>query len=172
MQSKDEKVHQKNAQNFAALTRPRKFGEGNSALVKRSQGGKDSRKSRGQGLVEAITAAIILIPLAFCLLDFIVLVIANSTNDTLAKNCARAAANQDSQTKALEAAQKSIKSFHSSTIISADSLQLSGFNYDSTKGYVTAQTTMQVHLPMPFPGYSDMTFRALASEPIVNFTPN
>lgn len=133
---------------------------------------KGSRKSCGQGLAEAVAAAIILIPLAFCLLDLIVLIVANSTNDTLAKNCARAAANQDSQVKALDAAQKSISSFHPSTIVSADSLQLSGFNYDSTKGYVTAQTTMKVHLPMPFPGYSDMTFQALASEPIVNFTPN
>jgi hypothetical protein len=151
---------------------PCKVREGQSALVVGSGRKKGSRKAHGQGLAEAIAAAIILIPLAFCLLDFIVLIIANSTNDTLAKNCARAAANQDSQVKALEAAQKSIKSFHASTIISADALQLSGFNYDQTKGYVTAQTMMKVHLPMPFPGYSDMTFQAMASEPIVNFTPN
>ncbi len=132
---------------------------------------RSSRSGRGQGLIEAVAAAIVLIPLALCLMDLMVLVIANSMNDTLVKNCARAAANQATEGDALLAAQKSIKSFHASAIVNQDSLLLSGFNYDSKKGSVTAQTTMQVHLPMPFPGYSDMTFRAQDVEPIVNFQP-
>jgi Flp pilus assembly protein TadG len=131
-----------------------------------------ARKKSGQGLAEAVAVAIVLIPLAFCLFDFIVLIIANSMNDTLVKNCARAAANQDTEPKALDAAKKSIASFHPSTLINSDSMVLSGFDYNPTKGYVTAQTTMKVHLPMPFPGYSDLTFEAQDAEPIVNFNPN
>ncbi len=127
---------------------------------------------KGQGLTEAVTAAIVLIPLALCLMDFMVLIMANSMNDTIVKNAARAAASQDTEAHALEAAKNSIKSYHPSGIIQQDSLLLSGFLYDGAKGSVTAQTTMTVHLPMPFPGISDMTFHAKDVEPIVNFQPS
>ena len=119
-----------------------------------------------------MAAAIVLIPLSLALLDFMVLIIANSMNDTTVKNAARAAASQDTAVLALDAAKKSIASFHPSAIVNADSLILSGFDYDASKGSVTAQTTMTVHLPMPFPGLSDMTFHAQDVEPIINFKPN
>ena len=129
------------------------------------------RSTRGQGLTEAVAAAVVIIPLALCLLDFMVLIIANSMNDTIVKNAARAGASQDSEIDALAAAKKSIASFHSSNLVQSNQLVLSGFNYDPNKGSISAQTTMTVNLPMPFPGYSTMTFTAVDVEPIVNFQP-
>ncbi len=124
------------------------------------------RSRNGQGLVEAIAAAFILIPIALFLLDIMVLVTANSMNDTAAKNAARAAANQGDSASALQAAQKSLQSFHSNAIVT--SIALDNFNYSASKDGVAVQTRMEVQLPVPFPGYSHMTFLAKDIEPIVN----
>jgi len=47
-------------------------------------------RKNGHSIVEAVTAALILIPITLLILDLLVLVIANSMNDTAAKNAARA----------------------------------------------------------------------------------
>lgn len=126
-----------------------------------------SRSGRGQGFAEAIAAAIVLIPIALCLLDLIVIVIANSMNDTAAKNAARAAANQKDANSATQAANKALTSFKSSAIV--NSITIDGAVDYSGKDYVAVTTKMIVNLPVPFPGYSQMTFVAKDVEPIVNF---
>ena len=125
------------------------------------------RTSSGQGFVEAITAAIILIPLALCLLDVIVLVIANQTNDAIVKSAARAAANQGDSNTAWAAAQKAVAAFSKSPFIQSVSLDKSGFNYSNNNTGVTCQTTMVVKLPVPFPGRETITFVAQDLEPIL-----
>lgn len=121
------------------------------------------RRRKGQSFVEAITAAMVLIPIALLLLDLIVIAVANSMNDTASKNAARAAANQPDYPSALDAANKSISSFHASGIITG-----LNFNMDYTPGdQVAVETKMNVHLPMPFPGYSDLLFVARDVEPVV-----
>ncbi len=62
------------------------------------------RKSRGGSLIETVSAAILLVPIALAILDVIVLVVANSMNDTAVKNAARAAANQEDWQHAFDAA--------------------------------------------------------------------
>lgn len=119
-----------------------------------------NRNRRGQSFIEAVCAAFIIIPIALCLLDLIVLVVANSMNDTAAKNAARAAANQPDGGSAWQAAQKSVVSFHGSAIVT--SLILDELNYPdpNNSGAVSCVTKMQVHMPMPFPGFADITFKA------------
>ncbi len=131
---------------------------------------RNNRSARAQALIEAVCVAMVLIPLALFLLDFMVLVIANSMNDSCAKSAARSAANQADQLTALSAAKKSVSSLHTSALIT--NVSMPGFFYDSTNGKVTVQTQIGVHLPMPFPGYTDMTFQATDVEAIVNFQPN
>ena len=46
-------------------------------------------------------------------------------------------------------------------------LELAVFDYPASKDAVTCQTKMIVHLPVPFPGISDVTFMAKDVEPIV-----
>ena len=116
------------------------------------------KKTLGQGYVEAITAAFVLIPIALCLLDFIVLVIANQMNDTAAKNAARAAANQGTKQKADQAADKALLTFQKSPFI--DSIKIESLVYPDVNESVTVTTKMVVNLPVPFPGYGQMTFLA------------
>jgi len=123
------------------------------------------RSARGTGSVEAIVGAIILVPIALGLLDLIILISANSMNDVAVKNAARAAANQADSTSGFDAANKSLISVRSSTIVK--SIVLEGFDYPLSKEAVTVSTRMTVHLPVPFPGLSDIEFVAKDVEPIV-----
>ncbi len=116
-------------------------------------------------MVEAVVAAIVLVPLALALLDLTVVVIANSMNDTAAKNAARAAANQPDGNSAMDAATRALKSFKDSGFIT--SIIINDLKYADVMDAVTVQTKMVVHLPVPFPGISDITFMADDVEPIV-----
>ena len=124
-----------------------------------------SRSRNGQGLIEAACAAMFLIPIAMGMLDVTVLVTANMSNDTAAKNCARAAANQNSQSQAQQAAQKVINGVKTSTIIT--SMALASLDYPASKEAVTVETKMDVRFPVPFPGFEHQIFVARAVEPIL-----
>jgi len=122
----------------------------------------NSRVRKGSSLAESAVAAIVLIPIALAILDLIVLVSANSMNDTAAKNAARAAANQADQTTAGEAAANALSTFRKSSIITNIDVVLQW-----TPDQVTCETTMKVHLPVPFPGFSDLVFKAKDVEPVI-----
>jgi Flp pilus assembly protein TadG len=125
------------------------------------------RSRKGQGITEAVAAAFILIPIALCLFDFLVVIIANSMNDTACKNAARAAANQPTTKTAGDAAALSLQSLHSPLI---SNIAMPNVTY--TPGVAVSVTTrITVHLPVPFPGYSDLTFDASDVEPIVGAPP-
>jgi hypothetical protein len=121
------------------------------------------RSRRGQGITEAVTAAIIIVPVCLCMFDLIVVIVANSMNDTACKNAARAAANQPDPNSATNAANLSLNTVHSPLL---NGITLQGLNYQASVS-VTCQTRASVHLPVPFPGYSDLIFDAQDVEPIV-----
>ncbi|MBS2010536.1 MAG: hypothetical protein JST01_26030 [Cyanobacteria bacterium SZAS TMP-1] len=125
------------------------------------------RSRRGQGIAEAVTAAIVLVPIALCLFDFLVVVIVNSMNDTACKNAARAAANQPDFDSAKTAAEKSLMSVHSPFL---SKIELQEVIYDGP-ATVAVKTRASMNLPVPFPGYSSLTFDAQDVEPIVGTAP-
>ena len=133
------------------------------------QRARKRRSLKGQAIIEAVCAAMVLVPLAMAMLDFMVIVIANSNNDSCAKTAARAASNQADEATALAAVNKVVDAARKSFIVSGVAFVLQGFNYDSSAGKVTVMTRINVRLPVPFPGISDFTFQAKAIEPIVNF---
>ncbi len=127
------------------------------------------RGNRGSGLMESVMAAIILVPIALALLDLTVMVIANSMNDTAAKNAARAAANQPDGEAAHAAAELTLKTFQASTLVK--SLKIKDFEYPGKgQGSISLTTVMEVKLPVPFPGFAGYTFTAKDVEPIVGST--
>ena len=126
---------------------------------------RKKRSKKGASLIEAILAAFILIPIALAFLDVMCLVFANSVNDTAAKNCARAGANQPNVTSASEAATKCLATFQTSGIVK--SIVIDDLSYEDNLGRCVCTTTMVVNVPVPFPGFSSMTFTNRAVEPIV-----
>lgn len=123
-------------------------------------------RSRGVGLIEAIVMAIVLIPVTLFFLDLIVLVLANWTNDAACKNAARVAANQRIGEDAVKAAEKAVDAYRKNSIVKRISIVT--LDYDEL-GHtnVAVQTELVVHLPVPFPGYSDIRFIAKDIEPIL-----
>jgi hypothetical protein len=124
-----------------------------------------NRRPKAQALMEVLIGMFILIPIALFILDMVVLVVTNSANDSLAKNCARAAANEQTSTKANDAAQNVVASFHRSNIIT--NAILVGCNYRD-RDSVIVETAISVKLPVTVLGINcSPTFHASAVEPIV-----
>ena len=123
------------------------------------------RSRRGASLVESALAALILVPIALAVLDLMVIVAANSMNDTACKNAARAGANQPNGPAAQQAADKSLATFQTSGIVK--SIVIEDYNYTGDKGTFSIKTSMVVNPPVPFPGLGSLTFKAQATEPVV-----
>lgn len=126
---------------------------------------RGSRSRKGTGITEIVLAAVLLVPIAFCLLDLMTLVIANQMNDTLAKNAARAGANQRRGEDAFQAASNSLSSFQSSPIVK--SIVIESFSYAGVHRAVKVQTRMVVKLPIPLGSIEELTFMAKDVEPIL-----
>lgn len=127
-----------------------------------------NRAKKGVSLIEAALGSLILIPIALLIVDLIAIVIANSMNDTAAKNCARAGANQPNINAAALAGEKALATFQQSGIVK--SLVMDDMTY-ADGGVCTATTIMVMRVPVPFPGFSEMTFNAKATEPVVGTAP-
>lgn len=125
------------------------------------------REGRGQSIIEAVTAAIVIVPIALCLFDLLVVIIGKSMNDTACKNAARAAANQPDGNSATQAALVSLTAVHSPLL---NNIKLQNLEYNANVS-VTCMTRASVHLPVPFPGYSDLIVDTQDVEPIVGATP-
>jgi hypothetical protein len=124
------------------------------------------RGQRGSQLVEALSIGIFILMITLALIDLLVIVMANSTNDAAAKNAARAAANQPDHARAVQAAENAVNSRQRKTgFISA--LILQAVDYEDHK-IVSCTTKMELKLPIPIPGIGgNMIFMAQATEPIV-----
>jgi Flp pilus assembly protein TadG len=136
------------------------------SMIKRTNGQqKADRGQRGEALISVAIGASILITIAFFLLDIICMVLVNSSNDTLARNAARAAANQQDQASADAAANGVVQDFHTSGVI--PDVQLVKFIYLPNQK-VTVVTSMNVKVPAGVPGVpAYITFNAQDTEAIV-----
>jgi len=126
---------------------------------------RNLKRRRGASLIEAALGALILIPIALLIVDLMCLVFATSINDTAAKNCARAGANQPNGPAADAAANKALATFQKSGIVK--SIVIDDLDYQGEGGNCICRTTMVVNLPVPFPGMTSATFSNRATEPIV-----
>jgi Flp pilus assembly protein TadG len=127
---------------------------------------KYARRQRGQGFIEAVLGGMILIPIAFCMLDVGALVVANQVNDAAAKQAARSAANEQTQALANHAASLAMEAFEPTMLAS---FEMTSLTYSSES--VVVQTTADVKVPIPFPFLSEQTFVAQATEPVIAAAP-
>ena len=128
-------------------------------------GKRGANRRLGQSIIEVLVGCIFLIPMALAGLDVIVLVLANSANDSLVKNAARAAANQTTRNGALIAAQRCVDAFHTSNIIVGVEMA-QNVDYQQDKN-VSVKTVMTVKMPVGIAGFEIIKFQAQATEPVV-----
>jgi len=124
-----------------------------------------TRTRAGEAIASVAVGSALIITLAFFVLDLIFVVLANSVNDTLARNAARAAANQQDAASASDAASKVVEDFHTSNMIPL--VTVSQLDY-ATNQEVTVITSMNVKVPAGLPGLpAYVTFQAKDTEAIV-----
>ncbi len=128
------------------------------------------RNSRGSGLVETLVGCIFIIPVVLFLIDCSSVVIGQTANDALAKQCARAAAECTDAASGTAAANAIIAQYTSANpgLVTAPTctiVDLAG-NWSD----VQANTTYTINMPVPIPfqGDNHMTFQARSVEPVVS----
>jgi len=126
------------------------------------------RSRRAQSLVEALAGFVILIPLGLAAVDVVAFVSAVDSNEHLAEAAARGAAKAPNQDGAQTIAEDVVR--HCTPVWMVQSVMVDDVAYDAGKGIVTVATLMQLKLPIPLPGYTEISCRANSVEPIV-FTP-
>lgn len=129
---------------------------------------RETRKSRASSLVETLTGFIILIPIGLAAVDVVAFMSAVDSNEHLAEAAARGAAKAPDQDKAQTVAEDVVKNCTPVWMVQA--VMVDDVDYDASKGLVSVATLMQLKLPIPLPGYTEIKCRAHCVEPIV-FTP-
>ena len=126
---------------------------------------KNRRNNRGTSLVEMVTGAIFFIPIALVAVDLVSLSMIEQVNDHIARDAARAAANQLSQVDATAAAMKALSNYKTNTLISK--VELKECTFDPKTGSVQVQTSIEARVPAPVVGFKGKTLVAQSFQPIV-----
>jgi hypothetical protein len=119
----------------------------------------------GQSIIEAVVGVLVLIPIVLLAIDANYLLSANRSNQELAHNVARAAANQTDTAEAEKSANKTVDGYEKTSLVK--SVVLSEFVFDVPSKLVTVTTTMEVAVPVPMPWTNTVRITAHWLEPIV-----
>lgn len=126
------------------------------------------RGRSGSSMVETLAGFVVLIPIALAAVDVVAFVSAVDSNEHLAEAAARGAAKASSQDTAQTVAEDVVK--HCTPPWMVEHVLVDDVEYNVGKGMVSVATLMQMKLPVPLPGYAEISCRASSIEPIV-FTP-
>jgi Flp pilus assembly protein TadG len=124
------------------------------------------RRRKGQSLIEAMIGFMVLIPIGLAAVNVVCLVSSSQTNEQWAEIAARAAATRLCEADALKAANESLSDLERNQII--EDIQITKTDFDLISGHVSIFTTMKVKLPVPIPGFSEVTCTASSIQPIVS----
>jgi hypothetical protein len=132
---------------------------------KRRRVAADRRKS-GSSMVETLAGFVVLIPIALAAVDVVAFVSAVDSNEHLAEAAARGAAKATGQDSAQTLAEDVVK--HCTPPWMVQNVLVDDVEYNVGKGMVSVATLMKMKLPVPLPGYSEISCRASSIEPIVS----
>lgn len=124
---------------------------------------RNRRNNRGTSLIEMVVGAIFFIPIGLVAVDLVSLSMVEQVNDHIARDAARAAANQMDSAAAFAAAEKTVKMFKVNALIANVHLDECTYN----DGAVRLQTSIDAKVPAPFIGFSGKKLIAQSFQPIV-----
>jgi Flp pilus assembly protein TadG len=125
------------------------------------------RGRKGASLIETMAGFFVFIPLAFAAVDITVVANAGQVNEEFAEQLARLCSTVQSKSNAIKACQDVLSIYQKPSNVA--SVNLDNLEFDVGLQEVTITTTMDVLLPIPFPGYSHQPLTAKAMQPIVSF---
>lgn len=128
------------------------------------------RSKTGGALVETVAGLFVLIPVVLFLIDVVAMVLAQMAHDALAKDCARAAAEEKNGGAAATAVNGVIAGFSCPTLV-VNPPPIVDFNTGTGTVRVQTNSTFTFPVPIPFWGDSNQQFVAEAQEPIVGILP-
>lgn len=108
----------------------------------------------------------VLIPIGLAAINVVALVSTTQNNEQWAEQAARAAALRMTKADALKAAQFVLADVERNTVV--QDVQLTNLDWNMGAGHVSVTTAMSVKLPVPIPGFSEMTCTASSIQPIVS----
>lgn len=126
---------------------------------------KAKRQAKGSSLVETMSGFFVFIPLAFFAVDIATIANAAQINEQFAESVARIAGTQINENSAIKAGTDVMNNYNKPPLIT--DVSVDNIDYQLAAGQVTVNTAMSVNLPIPFPGYNQVTVRANAMQPIV-----
>lgn len=124
------------------------------------------RKKSGGAIIETVAGLFVVIPVVLFLVDIVSMVLAQMANDALAKDCARAAAEENNAGAASGDVATVISHFNCPTMTGVSAPVV---NFDTASGtvYVQTQATFTFPVQIPFWGQNSQVFVAEAKEPII-----
>jgi Flp pilus assembly protein TadG len=131
------------------------------------------RKNRGSGLVETAAGLILVIPVLLCLVDVAALVLTQTANDALAKQCARAAAEVPILPLggAQVAADGAFAHYADTTLMQKVSCTATPLTIPLDTVRVDTVVICKLPVPIPFGGPATQVFQAYSVEPVVGQAP-
>lgn len=128
----------------------------------------NKRTRKAATIAETAAGLFIIIPVFLLLADVIAVLIAQTQNDSLAKQAARAASEKDEKVPARTAADQVITNFGSTSLVSNPTITMFRYNKDGTEppaplGGLYVQTSVRCNLPVPVP-FSQLDHVDLAAE--------
>jgi Flp pilus assembly protein TadG len=137
-----------------------------------------SRK-KGSSIIETAVGCVVLIPVFLFLIDAASVVVAQTSNDALCKQCARAAAECTDATSGNAAAQAIINSYNAgtnnklttssanpATCVVTGLADAAGNQWQNVQCNTTITVNMPV--PVPFANLNHLKFQAQSTEPVVS----
>lgn len=124
---------------------------------------RNRRTNRGTSIMEILAGACFLIPIGLVAVDLVSLAMAETVNEHIARDAARAAANQLDDASAKQAAQKAVKLYKTNVLIADVKVEKCEYN-DSA---VLLQTSIQARVPAPIFGFSGKKLMAQSFQPTV-----
>jgi hypothetical protein len=125
------------------------------------------RSKKGASLIESMAGFFIFIPLAFLAVDIAVIANAGQVNEEFAEQLARLCSGIQDKPDAIKACQDVISIYQKPSNVTM--VNLDNLDFDLGLQQVAITTSMDVTLPIPFPGYSHQILSATAIQPIVSF---
>jgi hypothetical protein len=125
------------------------------------------RGTKGNCFIECVLGGMLLIPIALCMLDLGTLVLGAELNDALARNAARAAANEQTSALAESAVNQKVEEFQTSP---SELITFESANVDYTTDSVSVKSSVHIKVPFQFPFFSGETLVAQATMPVIGVT--
>lgn len=108
----------------------------------------------------------VLIPIGLASVNVVCLISTSQSNEQWAETAARAASLRPDEGTAAKAATEALTDCERNSIV--QDIQMTKIDFDLGSGHVTVSTAMDVKLPVPIPGFSQVTCTATSIQPIVS----